>query len=434
MPRSAACDTGDDTPTGGRLHHAAQVLGPGPFCLALWRRRGRHRPRSPARRPRRARGRRDHDRGPAAPAVRRRPAQRRRSGPRLQREAAYRSTGSTAASSASSPSVLDLLGPDSVLEREPLERLAAAGRPARLSPRGLLGLHGHLQGRRSPQRPVDARAPLRGSGGADAPVRPPPRSVLVTGAHGLLGAWLTVALLDAGARRGRPSAATEQPPSTLELLGRRRRGPHRARRHLRGGPRGARARRVRGRRACSTSPLRPLVGDRQRVPRARPLRPTSAGPGCCWRRVGHAASHSVIVASSDKAYGRPGRPALPRGLTALAADVSLRRLQGRRRPHRPLLLAHVRPAGGGHPTRQPLRRRRHQPQLAWCPRRSARRWPAALRSSAPTARPSATSSTSRTPPPRTWRSGARSLAGQRRRRGLQRGRRESAPCRATSWR
>ena len=46
-----------------------------------------------------------------------------------------------------------------------------------------------------------------------------PQPVLVTGAHGVLGAWLTAALLDAGhrvvaIRRDEPAA------STLELLGR----------------------------------------------------------------------------------------------------------------------------------------------------------------------------------------------------------------------
>ncbi len=43
--------------------------------------------------------------------------------------------------------VLDVLEDDSVLEREPLATLAADGRAARVSPRGVLGVHGHLQGR-----------------------------------------------------------------------------------------------------------------------------------------------------------------------------------------------------------------------------------------------------------------------------------------------
>ena len=56
------------------------------------------------------------------------------------------------------PSVLELLEDDSVLEREPLARLAAGGRAARVPPRGVLGLHGHLQGRGPAQRPVGGRA------------------------------------------------------------------------------------------------------------------------------------------------------------------------------------------------------------------------------------------------------------------------------------
>ncbi len=43
---------------------------------------------------------------------------------------------------------LEYLAHDSVLEREPLRRLAADGATARVPPRGLLGVHGHLQGRR----------------------------------------------------------------------------------------------------------------------------------------------------------------------------------------------------------------------------------------------------------------------------------------------
>ena len=55
------------------------------------------------------------------------------------------------------PGFLELVDADSVLEREPLEAVAAAGEPGRLPPRRLLGLHGHLQGRGHPQRPVGAR-------------------------------------------------------------------------------------------------------------------------------------------------------------------------------------------------------------------------------------------------------------------------------------
>src|SRR5207244_3150377 len=70
---------------------------------------------------------------------------------------------------------------------------AAGGRraPARLPPRGLLGLHGHLQGRGPAQRHVGHRE--RALEGVVM------RSVFVTGAYGLLGTWLVRALLEEAA-------------------------------------------------------------------------------------------------------------------------------------------------------------------------------------------------------------------------------------------
>src|SRR5204862_6217462 len=69
---------------------------------------------------------------------------------------------------------------------------------ARLSPRRFLGLHGHLQGRGDAQRPLEGGGrSVEGvgvSGGSQS------GSVFVTGAYGLLGTWLTKALLDAGAQ------------------------------------------------------------------------------------------------------------------------------------------------------------------------------------------------------------------------------------------
>ena len=65
------------------------------------------------------------------------------------------------------PAALDYISADSVLEREPLERLAGDGPAARLPPRGVLGVHGHLQGRRRAQRPLGRRPPsLEGVAGA----------------------------------------------------------------------------------------------------------------------------------------------------------------------------------------------------------------------------------------------------------------------------
>ena len=67
----------------------------------------------------------------------------------------------------------------------------------------------------------------------------------------------------------------------------------------------------------------------------------------------------VVVASSDKAYG-PHRELPYREDHRAPADVPLRRLQGRHRPARPLLLAHLAAAGRGDAVREPVRRRRHQ--------------------------------------------------------------------------
>ena len=68
---------------------------------------------------------------------------------------------------------------------------------------------------------------------------------------------------------------------------------------------------------------------------------------------------AVVFASSDKAYGSSPRAALPRGLPA-ARRLSLRRQQGRGGHRRPQLRPRLRPAAGGHPLRQHLRRRRPQ--------------------------------------------------------------------------
>ena len=92
--------------------------------------------------------------------------------------------GSTAASSASSPASLDYLDADSVLEREPLERPRRRRAAPRLPARGLLGLHGHLQGRGPAQRPLGRRATRPGGSG---PRSRSLRGALVTGARGLRG-------------------------------------------------------------------------------------------------------------------------------------------------------------------------------------------------------------------------------------------------------
>ncbi len=79
----------------------------------------------------------------------------------------------------------------------------------------------------------------------------------------------------------------------------------------------------------------------------------------------------TVVAASDKAYG-PSDELPYTERHPLAAALPLRRLQGVHRPHRPLVLAHVRPADRGDALRQHLRRRRPQ-RLAPRPRGDRRR-------------------------------------------------------------
>ena len=124
----------------------------------LRRRRRRRRPRRRAGLPPRARRAGDRDRrAPRAAVRRRRPRRRRPRSPASTRSRAP-STGSTAASSCFEPGALAFVAEDSVLERAPLRAPGRRRAAARLPPRGLLGLHGHLQGRRDAQRPLGRRA------------------------------------------------------------------------------------------------------------------------------------------------------------------------------------------------------------------------------------------------------------------------------------
>ena len=122
-------DTGlrDARRAGGSSCCEPRLAGEERFCVDLRRRRRRHRPGRAAGVPLRARRAREHDRGAPAAAVRRDRAGRRRPRDRLSREADAPSTGSTAASSASTRPCWTTWTRDSVLERAPLERLAAAG-------------------------------------------------------------------------------------------------------------------------------------------------------------------------------------------------------------------------------------------------------------------------------------------------------------------
>ena len=98
-----------------------------------------------------------------------------------------------------------------MLEREPLEGLAARRPAARVPPHGLLGVHGHLQGRGGAERPVGRRARRRGA--VSARTRPRHRRLRPAGP--------VAGPRAARARRpgGRRCAATCEPVSGLALEG-----------------------------------------------------------------------------------------------------------------------------------------------------------------------------------------------------------------------
>ena len=115
------------------------------------------------------------------------------------------------------PGFLDYLAADSVLENEPLRRLAAAGQLRAFRHTRLLGLHGHLQGRSDAQRPVGRRTGAVGRVGAAhrsrgrcplAPAWSPADagSSVRGSATQLLERGEPVVSLDRAAREGRPSA------------------------------------------------------------------------------------------------------------------------------------------------------------------------------------------------------------------------------------
>ena len=268
------------------------------------------------------------------------------------------STGSTAGSSACGRPVLELLSADAMLEREPLRAAGGDRQAARLPARRLLGVHGHLQGRGRAQRPVGARATRRGSCGIERSGRPHgarhrrPRAARRAG-------W-SRRCSSAGAAWSR-SAATSRPHRRSRCSASRRASTSSTATSVRRGW-SAGAQRVRGRQRLS-----PRRADASSAPptarRCRRSRPTSGAPGCCSRRAG--------ARRRERSSSRPRtRPTAARRscrtprTPAARARLPVRRLEGRRRPDRPLLLAHVRAAGRGDAVREPLRRWRHEPLAA----------------------------------------------------------------------
>ena len=294
-------------------------------------------------------------------------------------------------------------------------RAAAAARrrrrAARLPPRGLLGLHGHLQGRgrRSTTSGPAARRPGgsgtrpgRRRGEAGAGHRRPRLRRLAPGA---------------GAARARRRGHRARPGAAAALRAAACRGSRREVELVEADLRDAA--RVGATVAAGEFDVvfhlaaQTLVGPAMADPAAT-FEANVRGTWTLLEACRRADVPAVVVASSDKAYG-PSEELPYREDDAAAPRLAVRGEQGGGRRDRAQLPARLRPAGRGHPLRQHLRRRRPQllPPDPGGDRRRARRPPP--RRSAPTAAPSATSSTSTTRSPPTWRSSTRSGPAARRR-------------------
>ena len=233
--------------------------------------------------------------------------------------------------------------------RAPGGRRASCGRSATR----VLGLHGHLQGRGRAQRHVGA-----GPRAVEAVELSGRTRVCVTGAYGLLGAWLVRGA--ARPRRARGGVRRDEP---ARLVARAARAGRARSTVVTGdicddGAGRAGARRVRGRQRL---PPRRSDAGRDRQPRAavdvRDQHPRHLDGA---RGVPAARRQRVVVASSDKAYGPqtdlPYRedhalaPLYPYDVSKAAADLIARSYW-----HTFGL------PGGGDAVRQPVRRRGHQP-------------------------------------------------------------------------
>ena len=210
-----------------------------------------------------------------------------------------------------------------MLEREPLEGLAADGQLRAYRHDGLLGLHGHLQGRRAAQRPVGLGRARRGGPGRDALGR------FVTGAYGLLGSWLVKALLDARRARRSCCAATTRPRSALRSRAPRRAAPSCTATSPTPSSSTARSASTRST-PSSTSPPRRSSAPRNRSPLSTfetNVRGTWMLLEACRRHGGRARRRRRLRQGL-----RPPRRRCPTARTTRCAALPLRRLQGRDRP------------------------------------------------------------------------------------------------------
>ena len=299
-------------------------------------------------------------------------------------------------------------GDDCILEREPLERLAADGQLMAYRHDGLLLRHGHATANTSTSTSCGPAARRPGRCGHDVASFWRDRPVLVTGATGLVGGWLARRLRGRRRRRRLAWCAT----------GCRRASWSRSR-TARAGQGGARRRRATAallERALGEYEIdtvfhlaaQTIVGSRQPQPALDLRDATSRAPGPCSRpaaaRPTGASDRRRLVRQGLRRPGRRCRTTRTRRCRAATRTTSAS-------PARTCIAqtyaAHLRPAGGDHALRQLLRRRRpelephrarHDP-LACCA--------ASARSSAPTASSCATTSTSRTArrPTCSWPSG-----------------------------